>query len=110
MPPRKLLTLVLTERARSLSPTKDSPASTPPPLRYSEQETPTSLHEKLQPAMDLRHPDELSSHDDSTTSTLQRRSGSPSPSKENAPIGSENISESSDRGMSSTRNSPSAAI
>ncbi|KFY08304.1 hypothetical protein V492_06349 [Pseudogymnoascus sp. VKM F-4246] len=103
------------ERARSISPIKDSPTNTPPPYKPASAETRTqSPKAALTPSRELQRSSQLSNREQQLGDTMGRLTGEDSPTKDYSP--SSAISRSSDAPEKnvihtiSVRASPSSAM
>ncbi|KFY30794.1 hypothetical protein V493_01659 [Pseudogymnoascus sp. VKM F-4281 (FW-2241)] len=74
------------ERARSISPIKDSPTNTPPPYKPASAETRTqSPKAALTPSRELQRPAQLSNREQLLGDTMGRLTGEDSPTKDYGP-------------------------
>ncbi|OBT44714.1 hypothetical protein VE00_05263 [Pseudogymnoascus sp. WSF 3629] len=102
------------ERARSISPIKDSPTNTPPPYKPASAETRTqSPKAALTPSRELQRPSQLSNREQLLDDTMGRLTGEESPTKDYAPSPISRSSDAPDKNVVHTisvRASPSSAM
>ncbi|KFX86789.1 hypothetical protein V490_08844 [Pseudogymnoascus sp. VKM F-3557] len=102
------------ERARSISPIKDSPTNTPPPYKPASAETRTqSPNAAFTPTREIQRPSQLSSRDQLLGDTMGRLTGEDSPAKDYGPSASNRSSDALDKNVVHTisvRASPSSAM
>jgi hypothetical protein len=111
--------VLVTERARSISPSKDSPASTPPLYKpgvtrpHTTDLDLTASKPVLSPGPVLRSPDQVSTREDVIDDAMERLTGEHSPTKENKPLLERDSKDTIDPGINRTsisRASPSSAM
>ncbi|KAL5354766.1 hypothetical protein ACLOAV_000855 [Pseudogymnoascus australis] len=102
------------ERARSISPIKDSPTNTPPPYKPASAETRTqSPNAALTPSRELQRPSQLSNREQPLGDTMGRLTGEDSPTKDYSPAAIGRSSDVPDKNVVHTisvRASPSSAM
>ncbi|KFY84276.1 hypothetical protein V500_09445 [Pseudogymnoascus sp. VKM F-4518 (FW-2643)] len=102
------------ERARSISPIKDSPTNTPPPYKPASAETRTqSPNAALTPSRELQRPSQLSNREQPLGDTMGRLTGEDSPTKDYGPSAISRSSDAPEKNVVHTisvRASPSSAM